>query len=48
MFVLAYVMNPGYAGILLHTSSGRMLLGTAFGLMMLGLFAIRKITTVRV
>ena len=48
MFVLAFMMNPDYAGVLIHTGTGRMLLGTAFGLQMLGLYAIRKITTVRV
>jgi tight adherence protein B len=48
MFVVADVMNPDYAGILLHTSTGLKLLGAAFGLSMLGLFAIRQITTVKV
>ncbi len=48
MFVVAYVMNPDYAKVLLQTSTGLMLLGIAFGLQMAGLFAIRKITTVRV
>jgi tight adherence protein B len=48
MFMVAYTMNPDYAGILLHTTTGLELLGTAFGLSMLGLFAIRQITTVKV
>jgi tight adherence protein B len=48
MFVLAYYMNPGYAGVLLHDPQGRMLLGTAVGLQLLGLVAIKKITTVKV
>ena len=48
MFLLSYYMNPGYAGILIHDPGGRMLLGIAVGLQMLGLFAIKKITTVRV
>lgn len=48
MFCVAYVMNPAYAGILIHTTTGLELLGTAFGLSMLGLFAIRQITTVKV
>jgi tight adherence protein B len=48
MFVLAYALNPSYAGVLLHTSTGQIMLGIAFGLQMLGLFCIRKITTVRV
>jgi tight adherence protein B len=48
MFVIAWAMNPSYAGILLHTTRGMELLCTAFGLQMLGLWAIRKLTTVRV
>lgn len=48
MFVLAYSLNPSYAGVLLHTSTGQKMLATAFGLQMLGLYCIRKITTVRV
>ena len=48
MFVLAYVANPGYAGILVNTYEGKVLLGIAFGLQVLGLFAIRKLTTVKV
>ncbi len=48
MFFLAYFMNPQYAGTLLHTESGRYLLGTAIGLEVIGLVAIRKITTIRV
>lgn len=48
MFCLAYYLNPEYGGILLHTNTGLKLLGTAFGLQMLGLFMIKKITTVKV
>jgi tight adherence protein B len=48
MFLLSYYMNPQYAGTLLHDSTGRILLGVAVGLQMLGLVAIKKITTVRV
>jgi tight adherence protein B len=48
MFLLSYYMNPGYAGVLLHDPQGRMLLGTAVGLQLLGLVAIKKITTVKV
>ncbi len=47
MFVVSYTMNREYAGVLLH-GTGLILLGAAFGLQMLGLVAIRKITTVRV
>src|SRR5438093_3289013 len=48
MFVLAWSMNPGYAGVLLHTTKGMAMLCTAFGLQMMGLWAIRKLTTVKV
>jgi tight adherence protein B len=48
MFLLSYYMNPGYAGILIHDSGGQMLLGGAVMLQLLGLFAIKKITTVKV
>jgi tight adherence protein B len=48
MFFLAWMLNPSYAGVLLHTTKGMELLGTAFGLQMLGLICIRKLTTVKV
>ncbi|CAN5536702.1 type II secretion system F family protein [soil metagenome] len=48
MFVIVNALNPDYGNILLHTTGGLYMLGTAFGLQMLGLFAIRKVTTVRV
>jgi tight adherence protein B len=47
MFGLCYVQNPTYCGKLLH-GTGLYFLGTAFGLQMLGLWSIKKITTVRV
>lgn len=46
MFVVAYSLNPDYAGVLLRENIGLILLGVAFGLQMLGLWAIKKITTV--
>jgi tight adherence protein B len=48
LFFVAYALNPTYAGVLLKTTSGLQLLGTAIGLQVLGLFAIRKITTIKV
>jgi tight adherence protein B len=48
MFIISYVCSPSYAGVLLHTNKGLMLLGVAFGLCCLGLFCIRKITLVKV
>ena len=46
-FVIAF-MNPAYAQSLTGTPVGRKMLGTALGLQIMGLYAIRKITTVRV
>jgi tight adherence protein B len=48
MFVIVNMLNPEYGNILIHTSMGLKLLGTAFALQMLGLFAIRKVTTIKV
>ena len=48
MFVIAHTLNPDYAEVLTHTSTGRMLLCAAGFLQVMGLFAIKKITTVRV
>jgi Flp pilus assembly protein TadB len=48
MFVIVNMLNPEYGNILIHTSLGLKLLGTAFTLQMLGLFAIRKVTTIKV
>ena len=48
MFCIAYTLNPQYAGVLIHTSTGLMLLGIAFGLQLMGLYFIKKITTVTV
>ena len=47
MFGLCYSQNPLYCGKLL-TGTGLYFLGTAFGLQMLGLFFIKKITTIKV
>jgi Flp pilus assembly protein TadB len=48
MFLIAWSMNPNYAGVLLHTTKGMGLLCSAFVLQMMGLWAIRKLTTVKV
>jgi Flp pilus assembly protein TadB len=47
MFVLCWIQQPDYCGKLLH-GQGLYFLGTAFTLQMMGLWAIRKITTIRV
>ncbi|MDQ3441386.1 MAG: type II secretion system F family protein [Planctomycetota bacterium] len=48
MFVLLSFMNPKYAHTLTSTSTGHKLLGLALTLQMLGLYAIRRITTIKV
>jgi tight adherence protein B len=48
MFVISYVMNAEYAGRLVNTSLGLQMLGAAFAMQVIGLFVIRKITTVKV
>ena len=48
MFVISYVMNAEYAGRLVNTSMGLQMLGVAFTMQVIGLFVIRKITTVKV
>lgn len=48
MFVVSYCLNKDYAGKLLEETIGMVMLGMAFGLQLLGLFVIRKITTVQV
>jgi len=48
MFLIAASLNPDYTGVLWKTNQGMTLLGVAFGLTLLGLWAIKKITTVRV
>jgi tight adherence protein B len=48
MFVLASILNPDYTAVLWKTNTGLAMLATAFGLMLSGLFVIKKITTVRV
>lgn len=47
MFVVSYSLNPSYASVLLH-GKGLLLLGVAFGFQMMGLYCIKKITTIRV
>jgi tight adherence protein B len=48
MFVLVASMNPAYAHNLTGTPVGQKMLAVAFGLQMMGLWAIRKLTTVKV
>jgi tight adherence protein B len=48
MFVIAYALNREYAGVLINTNIGLTMLGVAFGLQLMGLYCIRRITTVEV
>ena len=48
LFVITYTMNPEYAGLLVRTDTGRMLLGAAAALVFFGLMVIRRIVTVRI
>jgi tight adherence protein B len=48
LFVISYVLNPGYAGILIREELGKMLLGASILFQIFGLFVIRRIVTVRV
>lgn len=48
MFFISYALNPERGGLLLHTSQGKFLIALAAGLVIFGMFLIRRITTVRV
>jgi tight adherence protein B len=48
LFFVSYYLNPKYASVLLHTTTGVELLGVAAGMLMLGSWAIKKITTIKV
>jgi tight adherence protein B len=48
MFVLLEFINPAYAGQLLFTAMGRMMLGLAIGLLLIGLYLIKRIVTIKV
>jgi tight adherence protein B len=48
LFAVSYVLNPGYAGTLLWTATGQMLLAIAVLLQAVGFVAIRRIVNVKV
>jgi tight adherence protein B len=48
LFVISYVLNPAYAGVLIKTDVGQKLLAAAIAMQFIGLFAIRKIVAVKV
>jgi tight adherence protein B len=48
LFFVSYYLNPAYASVLLHTTTGIELLCVAGAMLALGTWAIKKITTIRV
>jgi tight adherence protein B len=48
LFFVSYYVNPAYASVLLHTSTGLWLLAVAAGMLILGTWAIRRVTTIKV
>jgi Flp pilus assembly protein TadB len=48
IFIILYCINREYASRLTDTSTGLKLLALAFVMQMMGLWLIRKLTTVRV
>ena len=48
LFIVSYILNPGYAGILIREELGKMLLGASVLFQIFGLFVIRKIVSVRI
>jgi tight adherence protein B len=48
LFVISYILNPGYAGILIREELGKMLLGASVLFQIFGLFVIRRIVSVRI
>ncbi|MGA3065922.1 MAG: type II secretion system F family protein [Tepidisphaeraceae bacterium] len=48
MFFIVYLLNPAYASMLLHTTTGIWLLVTAGGMLTVGTIMIHKITTLKV
>jgi len=48
LFVVMWVVNPSYAGVLVFNPIGRTVLGTAMLLLVFGMFLIRRIVTIKV
>ena len=48
LFFVSYYLNPGYASVLLHTTTGLWLLAIAAAMLTMGSYAIKKITTIKV
>lgn len=48
MFVLLHLLNPGYTRLLLETPTGQKLVWAGLGLMIIGVYAIRRIVDIKV
>ncbi|HSV16496.1 MAG TPA: type II secretion system F family protein, partial [Tepidisphaeraceae bacterium] len=48
MFIVMSIMNPNYVSLLLNDPTGRMMLGSSAGLLVLGLVIIKRIVTIKV
>jgi len=48
VFLLAWVLNPEYAGVLLHEQQGRIMLASAVVSQVMGMLMIRKIVNIKV
>jgi len=48
LFAISYVLNPSYAGVLLRTQTGKLMLCAAGALQVIGLVLIRRIVSVKV
>lgn len=48
VFFVSMILNPEYASVLVHTDAGRMMLGTAIGMDLMGLAMIKKIVNIKV
>jgi Flp pilus assembly protein TadB len=48
VFFVAMFVNPEYARVLLYTPTGRMMIGFAIGMDLLGMALIKKIVNIKV
>ena len=48
VFAASFVVNPDYAHVLIETPTGRMMLGTALAMDLMGMAMIKKIVNIKV
>ena len=48
VFFVCLIMNPEYASVLLDTDAGRIMLGTAIAMDLMGMAMIKKIVNIKV